>query len=106
MLALSAFQNWRCYLLGADGQGVEHSDLQDEFLRMLLIVAYQVLPAGRAAANDTLLDALQTLILSVAGAYWATAVNPALPPAANAEAPLRRFEGYKGPSSVVVVVRN
>lgn len=105
LLALSAFQNWRCYLLGADGQGVEHTDLQDEFLRMLLIVAYQTLPAGRVAANDTLLDAVQTLILSVAGAYWATAVDPALPPLANAEAPLRRFEGYKGPSSVVVVER-
>lgn len=105
VLALSAFQNWRCYLLGADGQGVEHTDLQDEFLRMLLIVAYQALPVGRVAANDTLLDALQTLMLSVAGAYWATAVSPGLPQPENAAAPLRRFEGYKGPSSVVVVER-
>jgi hypothetical protein len=103
--ALVAFHNWRCYLLGADGQGVEQTDLQDEFLRMLLMVAYQLLPGGQTAVNEGLIDTLQTLMLTLAGAYWATAVSPALPQRADAQRPFERFEGYKGPSSAVVIER-
>ncbi|TXH67356.1 MAG: hypothetical protein E6Q88_10715 [Lysobacteraceae bacterium] len=99
----TVFQNWRSYLLGADGQGVEHTDLQDEFLRMLFMVAYRLLPAGQTRVNNAMLDTLQVLMLRVAGAYWSTTVSENAPPIADEGHVLVTFEGYKAPSSVVVV---
>ncbi|MGD6066195.1 hypothetical protein QUU95_22620, partial [Xanthomonas citri pv. citri] len=37
---LSLFANWRSYLLGCDGQGVEHTDSRAEYLRCALLMAY------------------------------------------------------------------
>lgn len=102
---MTVFQNWRSYLFGADGQGVEHTELQDEFLRMLFMVAYQLLPAGQTRVSDTLLSSLQQAMLNIAAAYWRVTVGaepvPHQPPAFG----IAEFEGYKAPASVVVVRR-
>ncbi|WP_407353863.1 hypothetical protein [Luteimonas sp. R10] len=103
---LTVFANWRSYLLGADGQGTEHTDIRLEFLRMCLLLAYGLLPTGHRRVGVDLLDALQGLLLEIGGAYWAITVGP--PPDAAAlpsEVLLEAFDGFKAPGSVATVRR-
>ncbi|RDZ26300.1 hypothetical protein [Lysobacter silvisoli] len=100
----AVFQNWRNYLLGADGQGVEHTDVQDEFLRMVILVAYQLLPSGQSVVVNTYLTTVQQLIVAVATDYWCATISSAKPAPPNAT-PLYFFDGYKAPASVVTLSR-
>jgi hypothetical protein len=100
------FQNWRSCLLGADGQGAEHTEVQDEFLRMLVLLAYSLLPAGISNANADLLDTLGNFVEEVASAYWLDTVGPvALPQSAWQALDLESIDGFKAPASVVALYR-
>jgi len=116
---LSLFANWRSYLLGCDGQGVEHTDSRAEYLRCALLMAYSLMPlspdAGRQAVADASTEAveipdadqvamqLQVLIDTVSDAYWGVTVGPAAT-LAKAGAPVQAVvKGYKAPDSVVTV---
>lgn len=102
--AFALFQNWRAYLLGADGQGVEHTDIDGEFLRMVILLAYELLPVGSTTLSAQLIGCLQQLILTVAGTYWkGTMGKDALESEPTYK--LARMDGFKAPSSVVTIRR-
>ncbi|MBH3768244.1 hypothetical protein I5Q65_03965 [Pseudomonas aeruginosa] len=61
--------NWRSYLLGADGQGVEHSNVQDEAIRMALLLNYAAADRhGRVPVAS--LENAQRLLVQLGSAYW------------------------------------
>jgi hypothetical protein len=100
------FQNWRSYLLGADGQGAEHSDVQDEFLRMLILLAYALLPTGVTQINESLLGTLGNLVTQVSVAYWNVTVGTtATPDPTMQPLPLESIDGFKAPASVVALYK-
>lgn len=103
---LTLFNNWRSYLLGADGQGVEHTDVQDEFLRMVILLAYQLLPAGQTRVlNETMLS-LQDLVVTIATDYWKTTVDPSLALVSGEALGLETMYGFKSPASVITLTRS
>ncbi|WP_199099733.1 hypothetical protein [Dyella sp. ASV21] len=99
------FCNWRSYLLGADGQGVEHSDIQDEFLRMVILLTYNLLPTGKEHLLEDTMDQLQKLLLLIAAVYWQSTVAQT----AGVTTPMKRsiesLEGFKSPGSVLTIRR-
>ncbi|MEG3790742.1 hypothetical protein V1318_11500 [Lysobacter sp. CCNWLW3] len=103
--SLTLFNNWRSYLLGADGQGVEHTNVQDEFLRMVILLAYQLLPAGQTRVLDQTMVSLQKLVLSIATDYWETTVDSSLTLVPNTALGLETMYGFKSPASVVTLTR-
>lgn len=102
---LTLFNNWRSYLLGADGQGVEHTDVQDEFLRMVILLAYQLLPAGQTRVLDETMASLQQLVLSIATDYWKFTVADSLKLVPGKALGLESMYGFKSPASVVTLTR-
>lgn len=104
--ALNLFINWRAYLLASGGQGATHADVQDAFLRTVLLLAYALVPLDAGAGAQSQVGAqLQQLVGAVAAAYWQTSVGPL---AANTDArtSTATIAGYKAPASVVTVTRN
>lgn len=101
----TVFRNWRSYLLGADGQGVEHSNIQDEFLRMLVLLAYNLLPIGQERLLDATLDQLQKLLLLIASAYWQSTVGDTDGQTTPMPQSVQALEGYKSPASVLRLQR-
>lgn len=102
---LNLFINWRSYLLGSDAQGVEHTDVQDEFLRSVLLLAYNLAPFDtneRSAAEVG--QQLQGLVIAISAAYWKTTVGP-LATNPGAQPITATIAGYKAPASVVTVTR-
>lgn len=101
---LTLFCNWRSYLLGADGQGAEHTDIRLEFLRMCLLLAYGLLPTGHKEVGVDLLDELQGLLLEIGGRYWKTTIDPRVAfPILPSGVRLESFDGFKAPGSVATV---
>lgn len=102
--ALSLFVNWRSYLLGADGQGVEHTDIQAEQLRCVLLLAYGLVPFDSAsqAAATSIGTQLQQLVADVASAYWQTNVGPVAQAPSDPKLAVS-IAGYKAPASVVTI---
>lgn len=101
---LALFANWRSYLLGADGQGVEHTDIRIEFLRMCLLLAYGLLPSGEKDISKDLIDELQDLLLEIGRAYWKATISPQVSFAdMPSEVQLESFDGFKSPGSVATV---
>ncbi|WP_149194333.1 hypothetical protein [Luteimonas suaedae] len=103
---LALFRNWRSYLLGADGQGAEHSDIQHEFLRMLILLVYGLLPTGETRIDAKMLIDLQYLLRSIAESYWRATVGPAEFKLLQDKVKLELLEGFKAPDSVVTVRRS
>jgi hypothetical protein len=103
---LQVFQNWRSYLLGADGQGVEHTGVQHEFLRMLVLLVYKMLLINQGEIPVAVLQALAALLQQLARGYWTATIGP-LDDLQDAADPLglESLDGFKGPASVVVVRR-
>lgn len=101
----AVFQNWRSYLLGADGQGAEHSDIQNEFVRIVILIAYHLLPVGQVELASETLGSLQKLVVSIAGAYWASTVGDPNPSVLDAKRNIAKLEGFHAPASVVNVQR-
>ncbi|QWP78207.1 hypothetical protein J5226_07375 [Lysobacter sp. K5869] len=122
---LALFANWRSYLLGADGQGVEHTDSRNEYLRCALLMAYSLMPLDPGPQGDPDIDpdndpdadpdddaalsadivgaTLQALIDAVSAAYWATTIGPPAASAATGQPPKVGVKGYKAPDSVVTI---
>jgi hypothetical protein len=104
--ALNLFINWRCYLLGSDAQGVEHTDIQDEYLRSVLLLAYNLVPFDSApGATDVVGTQLQQLVGDVAAAYWQSTIGP-LAGYSSQRQTTATIAGYKAPASVVTVTRS
>ncbi|MGJ7904631.1 hypothetical protein [Lysobacter sp. 1R34A] len=102
---LNLFINWRSYLLGSNAPGVEHSDIQDEFLRTVVLLAYELVPFDASAPTQASLGAqLQQLVASVSAAYWQATVGP-LAGLAGTRQITAAIAGYKAPASVVTVTR-
>lgn len=102
---LSLFINWRSYLLGSDAQGLAHADTQDEFLRTIVLLAYNLAPFDASASAQANLGAqLQQLVASVSAAYWQATVG-ALAERAGTRQITATIAGYKAPASVVTVTR-
>lgn len=103
--ALNVFINWRSYLLGSDAQGVEHTNVQDEFLRCVLLLIYNLAPFGTSPADAVAVGKqLQALVTGISETYWQTTVGPL---AGNSSGPqtTATIAGYKAPASVVTVTR-
>lgn len=95
--------NWRSYLLGADGQGVEHSNVQDEAVRMALLLAYGIYKEHEEI-DPAVLIGLHVLFLDLANAYWkATLDEPGSDREVMRFTTLTRFEGFVSPDSVVLI---
>ncbi|MCC4592567.1 hypothetical protein LL974_15630 [Xanthomonas campestris pv. cannae] len=105
--ALLVVQNWRSYLLGADGQGVEHTGVQREYLRMLVLLIYKLLPSNQNELQVDLLQTMAVLLRRLALSYWRATVGPtnALEVTGSLLG-LESLDGFKGPASVVVVRRS
>lgn len=104
--ALLVFQNWRSYLLGADGQGVEHTGVQREYLRMLVLLIYKLLPNNQNELQVDLLQTMSALLRKLALGYWrATVGQPGTLESKGGPLGLESLDGFKGPASVVVVRR-
>lgn len=99
------YRNWRSYLLGADGQGVEHTSIGNEFLRMVLLLTYSLLPVGQTDIPAQMIDTLQRLLLVIASRYWQATVGSPLEPFAASPYHLATLEGFQGPSSVITLNR-
>ncbi len=93
--------NWRSYLLGADGQGVEHSNVQDEAIRMALLLNYAAADRhGRVPVAS--LENAQRLLVQLGSAYWEETIGAVdLAGAPHRDRELQRFEGFAAPASVV-----
>lgn len=103
--ALNVFINWRSYLLGSDAQGVEHTNVQDEFLRCVLLLVYNMAPFGTSQTSAAAVGTqLQALVTGISATYWQTTVGPL---AGNDSGPqtTATIAGYKAPASVVTVTR-
>ncbi|TRX74974.1 hypothetical protein [Pseudomonas mangiferae] len=95
--------NWRSYLLGADGQGVEHSNVQDEAVRMTLLLAY-ALYRDRESVPHKPLEALYSFLIELAKAYWRITLNDIeIGDRDEPRVVLKRFEGFESPDSVVLI---
>lgn len=102
---LNVFINWRSYLLGSDAQGVEHTNVQDEFLRCVLLLAYNVAPFDTSADGAAAVGkSLQELVSTISAAYWQTTVGP-LATNTSGRGNTATIAGYKAPASVVTVAR-
>ena len=87
--------NWRSYLLGADGQGVEHSNVQDEAIRMALLLNYAAADRhGRVPVAS--LENAQRLLVQL-GSAWEKPSAPSTWPARPIGTELQRFEGFAAP---------
>lgn len=103
---LNVFINWRSYLLGSDAQGVEHTDVQDEFLRCVLLLAYNLAPFDTSAkSTPSVGDQLQALVTGISAAYWQTTVGPLVADNSKRQT-TAAIAGYKAPASVVTVTRS
>ncbi len=102
---LALMRNWRSYLLGADGQGVEHTRIQNEFLRMVILLAYNLQPAGKEVIEQIMLDNLQSLLIVIASNYWQYTVGPYDGMIDSNKKGLTKFEGFKAPASVITLRR-
>ncbi|MDR1648598.1 MAG: hypothetical protein LBR88_11320 [Zoogloeaceae bacterium] len=100
---LSVALNWCSYLLGADGQGVEHSDTQAEAVRMTFMLAYGMCD-GLELISAEWFNNIAELILNVSCAYWKETIGTG-----NMISPeqsvykVDRFQGFKARNSVVLV---
>lgn len=101
----AVFRNWRSYLLGADGQGAEHSNIQNEFVRMVILVAYHLLPVGQSVLAQETLMALQDFMVWIGRAYWLTTVGPFSADEREVRRGIEKLEGYQAPASVVSLQR-
>ncbi len=104
---VSAALSWRSYILGADGQGVEHSDVQAELARMTMLMTYG-LDFGFETVSEDLIKANYTLIREISKAYWIETTDlkiddPQWNAIKNDYQTITRFEGFKSPDSVVHV---
>lgn len=100
---LNLFINWRCYLLGSDAQGMEHTDIQDEFLRTVLLLVYSVVPFDET--QTAVGQELQELVNGVAAAYWQSTIGPLSQTPSQGQT-TATIAGYKAPASVVTVTRS
>lgn len=89
--------NWRSYLLGADDQGVEHSNVQDEAIRMALLLNYAAADRhGRVPVAS--LENAQRLLVQLGSAYWEETIGAVdLAGAPHRDRELQRFEGFAAP---------
>jgi len=103
---LLLFRNWRSYLLGADGQGVEHTGLQREYLRMLVLLFYRLILNKQNDLPSDVLQTLARLVSAIGFGYWkATIGTPDGLQEVGGQVGLESLDGFKGPASVVVVRR-
>jgi hypothetical protein len=101
-LLLAFTLNWRSFILGADGQGVEHSDIEAEAVRMALILAYGLEIGAMPSDIGALVSDLANLIRDISAEYWKEMVgNCTLENKSIYE--IERFQGFKSPQSVVLV---
>jgi hypothetical protein len=111
--------NWRSYMFGADGQGVEHSDVEIEAARMALMLAYgadgyKSEEAGGGGPSSAYLVIPANFIIALAQffqdlalEYWKYTIgncNTPNPPFGSHLA-IKGFEGFKSPRSVVLVTK-
>jgi hypothetical protein len=100
---LSIALNWRSFLLGADGQGVEHSDTTIEFVRMVFMLAYRLSDERKNMEADWL-NSFSHLIWDVSLGYWNETIGDAnLPGDSKNVYKINRFQGFKARNSVVLV---
>lgn len=102
---LNLLLNWRCYLLCSDTQGPEYAGIQDEFLRSVLVLIYQLVPFDSSpGAQVAVTNALQQLVADIASAYWRSTIGP-LAGLSGGPQITATIAGCKAPASVVTVMR-
>jgi hypothetical protein len=94
--------NCRSYILGADGQGVEHSDTETEFVRMVFMLAYGI-GDGVTEIGIDYLNNLGNLVLGVSRAYWEETIGACPAYEDRCVYKIERFQGFKSRNSVVLV---
>lgn len=107
---LALFVNWRSYLLGSDGQGVEHTDIRNESLRCVLLMTYELAPFGADAVGaaggvaNTVAIMAREIVDLVSSAYWTSTVGaPIVRDQVQGALRSVSVDGFKAPDSVVVI---
>ncbi len=94
--------NWRSYVLGADGQGVEHSNVQDEAVRMAIVLNYG-LPSKNDLIYERSLKNMQDLFIKISQIYWEDTIYSPLELKLHDKRKITHLEGFDGPDSVMLI---
>ncbi|MBI8316235.1 hypothetical protein JEY95_16165 [Pseudomonas aeruginosa] len=92
--------NWRSYILGADGQGVEHSNMQHEFIRMIAMLTYRQHNSERRIPA-IVIEAIQDLLIDIAKIYWEETIGPVGTSDSTKRHTIEHLEGFIAPHSVI-----
>ncbi|GHU11698.1 hypothetical protein FACS1894185_5350 [Betaproteobacteria bacterium] len=101
-LLLALVVNWRSYIFGADGQGVEHSDVEVESARMALMLAYQLADECEGKIPTELIQHLVEFFHAISKAYWESTIGECTQNMPS-KYRIKQFQGFKSPQSVVLV---
>jgi hypothetical protein len=101
-LLLALVANWRSYMFGADGQGVEHSDVETESARMALMLAYQLGDIFGDEIPAKLIEDIVLLFNSLSAIYWEDTIGSCKPSTGKVYK-IECFEGFTSPGSVIQV---
>ena len=103
---LALVVNWRSYIFGADGQGVEHSDVEVESARMALMLTYQLIDVFEKINLEIpikeRIEDLAEFFRSISEAYWNLTIGDCSLSTLS-EYKIEKFHGFKSPQSVVLV---
>ncbi|ELT3994615.1 hypothetical protein ACXVSK_32010 [Pseudomonas aeruginosa] len=92
--------NWRSYILGADGQGVEHSNMQHEFIRMIAMLTYRQHNSERRIPA-IVIEAIQDLLIDIAKIYWEETIGPVGTSDSTKRHTIEHLEGFIAPHSII-----
>ncbi|MDR1461752.1 MAG: hypothetical protein LBI68_01235 [Azoarcus sp.] len=102
-LLLALIANWRSYMFGADGQGVEHSDIEVEAARMALMLAYRLSGEFKGEIPADLIQNLSKLFYLISKKYWEETIGECSAPESLSKYTVENFHGFKSPHSIVLV---
>lgn len=97
----SALLNWHSYLLGSDGQGVEHMQMDYEIGRMALIISYSVFE-NESLVIDIFVPLFSRYIFEVSRQHWLDIMGKNVT-FNDGVLQLKQFEGFKSNHSIVFV---
>ncbi len=98
---LSIAVNWRSYLFGSDAQGVEHSEVAKEALRMAVMLAYVMQGVEKGNFKALWITKLSSLFSELSKAYWEETVGDPKGDISRKRHKIEHLNGFNGPNSAL-----
>jgi len=105
-LLLSIVTNWRSYIFGSDAQGVEHSDVMIEAIRMAIMLIYELSSVSdNTSISINLIQEFIQFFNELSLEYWKETINQnaALQNTTPQKYKIYLLDGFKSPHSVIRV---